>query len=406
MIIRKSTIAMITFIAFLLMQYNFFYLLPLSKTNALSITYILITLILFWSVGGIEIFYRSPNLFFYKHFIVGLIIVVIISSLFSLYKYPNYYLSIIKQCITWISIFIYFPMSVFLNRNIEQGIKILTIFTLLSSILFIMQSFVYSVSGSLFLQNSYFSDGSENISFAIRMLGTQIKSPSYFICFLSIILSYTVFLRTRDWLHFCNLLFGLVWLFFVQQTRVLILISILLILVGGIMHSTGRLTLKTPLYLIGMIIVICISLFVFGGKNFINQIILSFSDPRMDASTRVRQEGIEYFKRVIQKNPLLGNGLFIGQDYTKPWQDARGPVGLYYYSDLGFIGNVAQFGTIIIVPLVLFFTTAIKKNKRNMFLLLSLALAFTEFTSLSWISPTNILATILFISIPSTFSKK
>lgn len=389
----KLNITRFFIILFLLAQYNFFLLIKFSRIeDGASIFSILITVIL-----SILLFYNEHIKFQFYNIavLISLVLMIIFSIIRSIYLFPLDVTLILKLYIQWFGILIYFPLSVYIYRDKEFFLKLFLIINLLFIAIISYQVFSYSKTSNLFLDKQYFFDAltrTEKLNFRNDTL--RITSASILVTVSLLISATEFFKKNNQYFNLLNIICSFFYIYYVVQTRALTFLILIALIIYLFIKDYQNHSLKG--YFIRLIIFLGIVFIIVITKSY-NLILDTYndvSDVNNQISSYARLGAVEYYKTVIINNPLFGNGIYIGDIGTASYYLARGAQGLFYYDDVGLIGNMAQFGFMSVVVLIIYsYTNIIKCNK--IYYLIPAYILLSTLTTLSVINRIPIIALII-----------
>lgn len=269
--------------------------------------------------------------------LVSLIIVTIFSKL--LLNYSN--MTLYQMFRTWshfFLVFLAFPLvELFEYEGYEKLFKYINYVIFAWYIIVIVQSILYSATGKVFLNEIVYSaDGFINerdgmIRFSLYSLGNIMLLFNFDNLYCKRkICSY--------WFSILQLFLGMYAVITVQQTRAFTIV--LCVTIFFIILSNSNTPMKA---LRNTIIIVAVGVLIYNN-NVIKSLIDSFSSSgEYGISTFARTGAIEYYWKVFLSNPFCGFGIV-------PPIVEHGPMGIYYFSDVGIFGLLAQFG-IFIIPI-------------------------------------------------------
>lgn len=339
----------ILFIATILLWYQFFYYidLPQSIDNILKIDNFMpiVSIVSLWIVFFL-LFTRNKvikkhNEFF--NYIYCLIVVVLLLIIYSILKYPKQTIFTTFK-IGMSFLVIVFSVSVLMmlekNRKMVAFWEIVNLTAFLWYLTVIIQ-IVYYLQHRVFLFDfwtyfeRYFNHGIYGLRINLHAFG------NIMILYNLINLYYKKGLK-RYW-HIINFIIGLIALVFIQQTRALyVYITVCIIC---LILKNKKVSLKISLILI--------SVYILVFTNVISSFIDSFSIyGNRSISTTARIYSIQYYFQCFFRNPIFGNGLADGFKGTVYASVEHGSLRTAYYSDVGFIGLLANTGILAFIIFV------------------------------------------------------
>lgn len=396
-----SIIERFIFFVFLLIQYNFFLLYYVPKVAGginSRLLFIAIPLILVMLMNGIKIKnYKFASL------ILTLLFMVFISAIWSCIQYFENTIDILTSVIPWISLLMYFPLSDFIRREKKFFLRLLTIMNIICCLVFIYQSIRFQES-SFFLNDNYFI--SESGYFYIPLRGNSIRIlMNWQIIIASLLISISELLKRRSLkvisLDFINFISGTICIFSVIQTRTLLIIYIISLLFATLLVIKKNIKMRTIIIIMATILCVFVTYFFSGLSKWVSSFFSTFSDSEYASSNSIREGAVLHFLDIIKTNPFLGNGFYLGNPGTTSYLRAKGLLGLYYYSDLGMIGNLAQYGILALISFLIYLKkslSVIRSSKKTYISIFIIFYSISFLTTLSWIYYLSILPFIITLS--------
>lgn len=207
----------------------------------------------------------------------------------------------------------------------------------------VVQSIVYAKTGSfLFSFRDYYLGGVN-----IRNSSIRVTQGTFGTIMLLYNASVVFFGDTKH--KFFNVFMVVLSLYhvvFVQQTRVMIIISAACL--AFIVLFYGK-NVRQQIFRAATILVAGI---VLGTSSAVSEFIATFTSTSLEysGSSIAREYAVSYFMGVFAKNPLMGYGWPSDAGYS---QVAHGLLGTAYTSDVGFIGLLAETGLFSLVFFVI-----------------------------------------------------
>lgn len=216
-------------------------------------------------------------------------------------------------------------------------IKAITIFSIITSVLFIMQIFLYNTLKISFLKISEYPQ----LTMAEkREFGIRLTFPSTLIIFSFLISCGQLKENKKNKLHKCNLVISAIYIFCICQTR---MTSIAILCAIGIIIIFNKISygLKKAIIIILTIIVLIAPL---GLENLFDN---------KTGSVYARIYSIELYTKEFLENPVFGIGLLPDDGSNVTIQKIlHGDEGYANITDIGIIGYIVQFGIVGLVLLI------------------------------------------------------
>lgn len=351
-------------VVILLIEYRFFFLLPIPNMIQRTMTYhnkvllFLLSIFLFVMYG----MYRKKLLF--SKYVYGYIMLISISAFYAYIKYQPNLSEIILPMFAYLSLLLYFPLRRYFKHHFSFFISTLTGMNIIANLLLLAQLILYRITFNVFMYiyefynvgRVYTRDGDIRITY----LGTIIS----FSCVIS--MGFLFFnkeekklYKNSKFIHIVNVVLSLAYFQLVSQTRmyVLVLIGTFVFLIYFHINSKNIVfsMLKQVLFFTGIIIVI----YSTGVLDYLINLIIPFFDGSSveDGSYYARMEALSYFSSVISRNPVFGNGLLSPDRSSLYYNIITGPMGYAFYTDVGILGTTAQFG----IPMLVWYVFLLKK---------------------------------------------
>ncbi|AQR95097.1 hypothetical protein CLSAP_24110 [Clostridium saccharoperbutylacetonicum] len=344
---KNIVVYILIFIA--LLEVKFFYVVSLpSILNTFNTYNNKMLILLFVIIGVIFAFLHELKFKIKKRVfnieVISFFIIYIIQVFISCVKYDQDFIEVFKASYFFLIPLLYYVLGYFLESEIKYKklIKIIVLFSSVLSFLFIVQAIIYENFGIIFLRLEELSGN----RFLMRNDRIRLIQPALIISF-SIILSWAELLklekRNNKILHFYNIILGLIYLILVCQTRMLTL-SILVSMTTIILVKR-----KGNLKQIALIILLAILMLVIYNLDFTKSFIKEFNLDSSTGSVYARQEGLDYYLKKIEDNPISPVGLLNEGDGIDVHNLERsyilhGKQGYLFVSDVGIVGLTATLG--------------------------------------------------------------
>lgn len=341
----------ILFIVTILLWYQLFYLIafPQSIDNILKIdnfmpivSFISLFLLIILLVTKNKIIKKYNDFFSYIYWLIFAVLLLVV---YSILKYPEQSIfTTFKIGISFLVIIFSVPVLLMLEKSKYTVLvwKIINLVAFLWYMVIIIQTIYYSKYG-LFLFDfwtyfqRYFNQGQYGLRISLHALG------NIMVLYNLVNLYYKRGL-IKFW-HMMNFIVGISALIFIQQTRALYVYLAICIMCIILKNKNKKLISKITI----MFFIIYVLIFT----DFIPSFISSFSIYGDNSiSTEARIYSIQYYFMCFLRNPIFGNGLADGYEESVYAFIEHGPLGIAYYSDIGFIGLLANTGIFSLVILV------------------------------------------------------
>jgi hypothetical protein len=361
-VIMKKVINSII-VLILLLEVRFFYIIKLPKiiegfNNYNNKMIILIMIIFLISIMIVTNKFRKTKNYKFNTHIWSLSCLICIQLIYSYYKYNQGIKSLILSSYFFFIIFMYYILINFLDdrKEFEKVINTMIIFSLILSIEFLIQGLVYQISGKMFLNISEISDSVGGIY--IRNNRLRLTQPSTLISF-CVILSYSRFFIAKNkfikLINLFNIVFGICYLNFVCQTRILLIVVIVSVVSMSIFKSEKSIVKKIMMSILIMSIMIFV-LNMDASREFLS----SFNSSENSGSVYARKEAIEYYFTIIKQNPINAMGLIYEVTGNYLYYVLHGPQGYLFTTDVGILGLWTMLGTFGLIWYISFIMKIIK----------------------------------------------
>lgn len=348
--IKKPTLNGILILLSILAMYHFYYLIDfpdiidtvLRNTNLSIIIYI-------FTISLYLLFYKSYKrvtkeyVWLDKYFLILSFTFLLIYS-FTAIKYDNQ--SPVKILCQGARLLLPTMIPLYLKKFQRDGgpkktFELINNIAIIWTVLIIVQSFIYDTTGNIILDfNTLLVRGVSSRANGIRISG------NVFINIMAVYNYFQIFNKNDDakikyFIYFILDMYAIV---FVCQTRAFIFIVILCLLVQAIFMVRTKRAKKIEIV---VLFVAIISLFASGyAQNMANDFI-QVDVKENHASVNNRMYALTYYGECFRRNPIFGNGIVAETDGYRYVE--HGPLGKAYYSDVGFIGLLAETGLCSIV---------------------------------------------------------
>ena len=337
----------------LLLEIKFFYIISLPQELSGFNTYNNKVLILILMLIGLIIFFIDGLKFglkkrLFNKEVIGLLIIYLIQVCSSCFVYNQGFIEVIKASYYFFIPLLYYLLISFLDdeKKYRKLFRIIILFSSILSFLFIIQSIAYEEFGIIFLKLEKLSGS----IFFIRNNRIRLIQPALIISF-SLILSWAELIKLEKkndkLLYVYNIIFGLIYLILVCQTRMLtlsVITSMLAILLLKRKSNIKQLT----------VIIFIINLFLFiYNINFTKNFIQSFDATDFAWSMHARTEALNYYIEKIINNPIIPIGLLNEANNLERFYIIHGKQGYLYESDVGIVGLAVTLGVVGLVWFIL-----------------------------------------------------
>ena len=364
----KEIFLYLLIIFIMLLEYKWFFL-P-SNFNSFIIKFntddqssfivlvILIGLFVLMSIGTIN--RRKFNFKDYKFckLVLFMTFLFIIEVFYTILKYPfENYSRMISSNLFYLVVLLYFILKYFFE-NTKYGykffIKLFTIFNLVLCCLFLVTSFIYSKTGEIILNFYSYELVTRNDSLRIYS-GCGIITVSYLIS-----IGYKIFTNDQKFnlFHYLNIILSLLTISFVTQTRALILILVIILLISFFLNVLNKKNRAKSIVSLSFVMIVLT--FIFLHFELFDR--LDFSTNEISYINRIY--AYSYFFDVGITN-FLGIGLLT--DYNPIYAKIlHGPKEIAYISDVGIVGMFGKLGIMSIIwyfCLIFKFISLYKKMK-------------------------------------------
>lgn len=247
-----------------------------------------------------------------------------------------------------LTLFFVFPALAYCKRAPRGIVDLMVVFERAASVgclLYILNALFFQATGSLILPGQSFLGDFEHAS--VRYFLVRLSVPAIFD--FTTIFSFVMLLTTsggerRE--HIFAFAVGVCAIVLVAQSRAeiaAIAISIFVALVLRFGHEHPYLCLISA----GILALILLAI----TGLFSNILGLFMVNGNLERSTMIRSDSTDYYLSVFTQNPLIGFGFIVGS--PSYYSLEHGISGLAWTSDVGFVGQLAQWGVFFLVLFVL-----------------------------------------------------
>lgn len=292
--------------------------------------------------------YRLDVSNFLQQYLLVYIVVITSTVIFTLLAFPDQYLKVsVRYATQYLIILFTIPLLYYASRKgIKPILNSANVLCSFSNLIILSQAIIFNRGGNVFLKNivNYWENGSVDIRngrirIALYAMSSTMLLYNYYNTFFSKA-------EIKERLISCALLMiGLVDMFYVQQTRVsiiMVIISMILPLVFHMKKMFGR-----------VVILLIVAIIILSSTGIIGNVYSSFFSEELSRSTLGRSIGYQYYWNYFLNHPIFGFGFARDGAYASI---VHGPTGLAYTSDCGFIGQLGTLGVlslIIEIPLII-----------------------------------------------------
>lgn len=291
-------------------------------------------------------------------YVITTAILVIIISLISIIINNQTLSDVTKEGLPYYCVFLAAPLVYIMEskNGFKNILTIIYIVTLVSLILLLIQVNLYKISGILFLKtlpnNSILYLRSEFLRFSLPSMTTFVTFYSVFKVLTRKTNEIEKKKKLKLILHSCVIFLGVYCEVFIRQTRGSIpfyILSIYFMIVASKIYYRRYLNI---------FMVTIIGIFFLISSGLLDNYLISISSNSTligGADTiNVRLDGIKYFWECFLKSPIWGNG-FVWNMSGDLFSKVHGPYGIYFYTDVGIFGMLANMGIVGILLVFLFY---------------------------------------------------
>ena len=356
---KKTEIYKLIIPLFVLFETRFFYLFSVGKLD----NFISYKVKIFTSLYVIAIFFISliinKKIKFDKISVWCMLfcVYIIFEGARNISTYNLSFYRFFFACHGYFFILLYPALTIYSDKKklYNYLINTLTIVSMVLSIIFLIQAFVYNRYQLSFL---YLSEYKLFQNVDIRKYGIRMTAPGTIIIFSSLISFGQILGEKKKKLHITNFILGIAYIIFVCQTRMTTLAIILTLLLICFFKFTKNRFGKIKVF--GIFLIAIIVLF---GPYLIDNIFESDED----ASVVARVYAVKHYTKLFLKNPLCGIGLLPDdkEDYTTN-KILRGSRGIAHITDVGYVAYTCLLGIIgilFLIMLIKIIYQIIKNNK-------------------------------------------
>lgn len=334
----------------LLIENCFFYLIDIPEIFSPYMSYFIKVLVGFISLCTFLCIFASAKLqrwlreykgFLFKYIWIFLFSILAVVFLTFFCNGASLKSSFITSCSYYV-VLLCFPILLAMkdDEDTRRIFNLINIFTLIMYVLVISQSFLYDNQGIIILK--YLNKGvtlrNDRIRMDVLPFGNIMLIYNYYIVFYK--------KEERKIIHLLNLTLGLFTLFYIEQTRAMIVI--IMVCFGFFLLAEN-----TTLPKIGKNILLAgIAAIALVNTGWLDSFLSTFSSSDYMGSSIARDYSTTYYMSVFTSNPLFGFG------FTSSESIVRGAQGIAYIDDVGIWGQMARLGVfafIIYIPILIRF---------------------------------------------------
>lgn len=355
---KKMNIYKIVIVIYLLLETRFFYLFSIGSLENF-ITYknkLLISLITILTSIILILLRKKVNKCPVNKWCFAFILYVIFEAVKNGIVYKYGWNGVFLACHGYLLLVLCF----LINTNSEKEelyefiVKVISIFSIILSSLFILQVFLYDNFGISFLKIYEY----QNLNMAEkRNFGIRLTFPSTLIIFSLLISWGQLRANNKNKLHYINFYISLIYVIFICQTRMTTIAILTTIFLTILFRKFSKGIRKL---IIGIIAIVVIIAPFKIGKIFSND---------DSGSVYARTYAIEYYTRQFLTQPIFGIGV-LPDDNTSIliYEILHGNKGYANITDVGLVGFIFQFGIVgilLLVYLTKIVYNALKKNNTH-----------------------------------------
>lgn len=331
---------------------------------------------------------------FVRNYLSYVLFSQIIICVYSIFKYNETIADMLMTAGVYVMLAVVCLIIInFQNYGMDFILKRVLILQFAAIVLALIHSFVYNTTG-----NSLFAFAAE--SFMHNRLRLAIGPlTGLLVCYTF----YKFLNRYKQVVMFGAIVVVLISLYYVEMTRAnQLAISVTLFIMWLFYKERSRKTI------IKYMIAFCLVLILYFGGFFdsvLNMLSVDTSVNSRAMSTVARINAIEYFSEFTNKNPLIGMGWIrpYTDQLTKIWS---GPNNVYFFDDLGFLGQFYRQGILGALVYIIMLTRMIYiihklryKNDNRIFLIGIFTYICATMPSLNCFDSSRILAVPFYIAI-------
>lgn len=289
--------------------------------------------------------YRIRKKCYFKEILISEFIILIASIASSSSTFFDKWMSY------WVLLLVYLALTNWMNNEsrIKFFLFVMQASAVITNILLIVQATILNAGGTSFL-HIYFLESGYWYTYRNGMIRIAENEVLYLLSFcisVAQIKGWTQNKKIINILAVTNIITTLINFFYVDQTRMIISVSIFVLLFS--LFASSKLTKKQ--FFIRFVAIVGISVLIGSMWNEITSI-LHFSTTETSYTARV--EGYKFFLNLGFEHPLYGVG------FSK-LLDSNG----VNYTDVGIIGTLGQFGLILFILYIIILIKMIQMSARN-----------------------------------------
>lgn len=302
---------------------------------------------------------------FFGKIVLILYILIIIEILMSIVNYHQSLRDIVALTSPYFIVLLYFILLIYMNfgGSIKFVKRSIVYFSLILSIVFVVQAIYYNTGHNLFLKTWEI----DMTGVGSRLSGIRLTKASPFIS-LGYLLSLAELINKNNKNKFykacclLSILVGGYYIINVCQTRMLIIV----LLICSICMVVYNFRKSKFIITLGIVLSVMILITV-SKSNIYQQYFESNTDSQYQQSYSRREDAIGYYTKLGFRNVVLGSGLVVPIYGEDSYSIVRGSSGDYYLEDVGIFGFFSSFGILGLVwyiyLLIKIFNILFKLNK-------------------------------------------
>lgn len=355
---------------FIILSYHCFYIFKYPNwLSSLTWIYNFSLVVFFVTIFYLILYWKSVRkCSWIFHYICLLMICISLIFIYSYYKYP---FQPMFDTIRVAAVFlmpicsVLFLIEFSLYNRFVTFLQMVNILSLFWNILIIVQSIVYAKKGLILDFSSYFIGDDVYVRNNTIRISTGILSEYMIIYNFSALYNKKLNKSFSYLFHLIAFVIGIYCIFFVAQSRadeVYVFVSLCTILFVG----DGSLKHRVITFL-----VFISGLFIIYFSDIFSSFLSTFNPSgEYQNGTTHRLYAIEYYIEIILNNPIFGNGFALTTNRSQVYYYVEhGIKGWAYYSDVGFLGLLANVGifsfVVYIIPIFRQFQVLTLLSKRN-----------------------------------------
>lgn len=306
----------------------------------------------------------------YLKAVLTFLLIVICNMLYCFIVYSNASLSSITyELPNYLQVLLYFPLSVYVQKNYDRFIKLLNGFNIIGCAIVSVQAVVFNTTHKMFLYIFELEDA-DYLRYLNHTSGVYFRNGNLRITYLSTIVSIAMVIAIIDVVvnhlkyrsSVVSLILGFVYFFYVAQTRLYLVMFAGEVVLAAVFLLNKKKFIRW-IFWMAVLVAVGIGIYFLSSEASISQ--MKQIARSLDASLYARVYSVTYFLSALLDNPIFGLGCLVVEKGTPYYHVIHGRTGYANFTDVGLLGSVAEFGIPMLIWFIYFMAVLWPKGENN-----------------------------------------